>query len=66
MSVRVMHRLAVKFCAMLCRALAARRRRTMIAMPEVESMIDVAVEVLRPVKPRSRTDEYTTREPLRA
>jgi hypothetical protein len=38
----------------------------MIAMAEIESMIDVAVEALRSMKPWPRADEYTTREPLRA
>jgi hypothetical protein len=66
MATRVMHRLAVKFRTPLGRVLTARRRRAVIAMAIVERMIDMAVEVIRPVKPRSRADEDTTREPLRA
>jgi hypothetical protein len=65
MSLRVVHRLATKCRTTLCRALTARRHWATIAMAEVESMIDVAVEVLLAVKPRSRADEYTAREPLR-
>ena len=57
---RVMHRLAVKLCAVLCRMLAARRHRTAIALAEVEMMIDVPVEMLWPMEPRTGTDEDTT------
>jgi hypothetical protein len=65
MAVGIMHRLAVKFCAMFRRLLAARRHGTVITLAIVETMIDVSVEMVRTVEPRSRTDEYATAEPFR-
>jgi len=61
-----MHRLAVKLYAVLCRTLAARRHPTVIALAVIEMMIDVPVEMLRPMEPRTGADEDTTREPFRA
>ena|SRR5580698_2116776 len=66
MAMRVMHRLAVKLCTVLRRSLAARRHGTVIPLAEIEMMIDVPVEMLWPVVPRTGADEDTTREPFRA
>ena len=38
----------------------------MVALPEVEMMIDVSVKMFRSVIPGSRPYKYTVREPLRA
>jgi hypothetical protein len=46
--------------------LASRWIRSAIALAKVEMMINVSIEMLRPVEPGSSPDEYTTREPLRA
>ena len=59
MAARVMHRLAVKFCTMFRRMLAARWHRPVVALAKVETMIDVSIEVVRPVIPRSSPDKYT-------
>ena len=53
----VMHRLAMELCAVLCRTLAARWHRPMEALAKIEIMIDVSIEMIGPVKPRSRADE---------
>ena len=66
MAVGIMHCLAVKFSAMFSRPLAARRHGSVITLAIVELMIDVSVEVVGTVEPRSRTDEYPAREPFRA
>jgi hypothetical protein len=54
-----MHCLAVKFCAVLGCTLAACGQSPVVTLAKVEMMIDVSVEVFRPVVPRPRTDEYT-------
>lgn len=46
-------------------SLASRRHRTAIALPVIESMIDVPVEVVRSVIPRPGADENAARKPLR-
>jgi hypothetical protein len=53
-----MHRLTAECRAILNRTLSARRQRSMIALAIIESMIDVAIETLRPVIPRPRPNEY--------
>jgi hypothetical protein len=63
---RVMHRLTVKLCTVLRGPLAARRYGTVIALAVIEMMIDVPIEMLRPMEPRTGADEDTTREPFRA
>lgn len=55
---RVVHRLAVKFSTVFCRMLAAPWQRSVVALAKVVVMINVSVEMLRTVIPRSRTDEY--------
>lgn len=59
MSVRIVHGLAVKLRPLCCRALAARGIASAVAPAIVETMIDVPVEVIRPVIPGSSADEYT-------
>ena len=54
----VMHCLAVKLCAVLRRMFSARRHWPMIALAEIEMMIDMSVKMLRPMKPRTRANEY--------
>ena len=61
----IMHCLTVKFCAVLRRSGAARRETPVVALAIVELMIDVSVEVIRPVIPRASADEDTAAsEPL--
>jgi hypothetical protein len=55
----VMHRLAMKFRPVFSRTLAARRHRPAVALTEVETVIDVSVEMTRSVIPRTHADEYT-------
>jgi hypothetical protein len=62
----VMHRLAVKLRTVFGRMLAASGHRPVVAFPKIKMMIDMSVKMIRTVVPRSRADEYTAREPLRA
>jgi len=55
----VMHCLAVKFCTVFRRMLAARGKSPVVALAVIELVIDVSVEMFRPVEPRSRADKYT-------
>jgi hypothetical protein len=59
MATGVMHCLAVKFCTVFRRTLAASGKTPMVALAVIEMVIDVSVETIRPVKPRSRADKYT-------
>jgi len=59
MAARIMHCLAVKLCAASRWMLATCWQRPVVALAKIEAMIDVSVEMIRPVKPRSRPDEYT-------
>ena len=59
MAAWVMHCLAMKLGTVLRRSLATRWKLAMVALAIVEMMIDVPVEMIRPVIPRSRTDEDT-------
>jgi hypothetical protein len=65
MAMFVMHGFAVKLGTMFRWTLAARWHGPFVALTIVETMIDVSVEMTRPVIPRSRSDEYTARKPLR-
>jgi len=58
-AMRVMHGLAVKFRAVFRWTFTASRKTSMVAFAIVEMMIDVSVEMIRPVKPGSRPDENT-------
>jgi len=59
MAMYIMHCLAVKLCTVFRWAFTARRHRPVVALAKVETMIDVSIETIRPVEPRSRPDEYT-------
>ena len=59
MATWVMHCLAVKLCTMFRWMLATRGHRPVVALAKVEMMIDVSVEMCRPVVPRPRPNEYT-------
>ena len=54
----VMHCIAVKLLTMFRRSRATLGEAAAIAFSIVEVMIDVSVEVLWPVEPRSRSNEY--------
>src|ERR1700691_6456379 len=62
---RVMHRLAVELRAVFRRMFTSCGRWPVIALAIVQVMIDVSVEVIRTMKPRTCADEYTASEPLR-
>jgi hypothetical protein len=66
MTMYVVHCLAVKLCAVFRWILATRGHGPVVAFAKVELMIDLSVEMIRPVIPRPRPDENTAREPLRA
>jgi hypothetical protein len=57
MAMLIVHRRAVKLRAMFRWLLAARWHGPVITLAIVEMMIDVSVEVVRTMEPRSRTDE---------
>jgi hypothetical protein len=59
MATSVMHCLAVKLCPVFGWLLATRWKIPVIALAIVEMMIDVPVEMILSVEPRSRPDEYT-------
>jgi hypothetical protein len=61
----VMHCFTVKISTVLRWTLAARGPGPAVALTKVEAMINVSIETIRAVEPRSCPDEYTAREPLR-
>jgi hypothetical protein len=63
---RVMHGHSAKRFMVFHRMLSARREWSVVSMAIVQVMIDVSVEMFRPVEPGTRPDEHTAREPLRA
>lgn len=65
MTVRVMHCLTVKLCAVFRRVFTTCGKRPVIAFAIVQVMVHVSVEVLRPMKPGTRANEYAAYEPLR-
>ena len=58
-TVYVVHCLAVKLCAVFRWILAARGHWPVVALPKIETMINVPVEMIRAVMPRPRSDENT-------
>jgi hypothetical protein len=66
MTTWVMHCIAVKLRTMFSWTRAARGHSPTVALPKVETMIDMSIEMIRSMEPRSGPDEYTAREPLRA
>jgi len=65
-AMEIMHCVSMELSAVLSGMLAARGERPVVAVAIVEMMIDVPVEMFRPVEPRSRANEYAARKPLRA
>jgi hypothetical protein len=61
-----MHGLAVKLRTMFRRTFATGGHRAVVALPIIQVVIYVAVEVIRAMVPRTRADEYAIGEPLRA
>ena len=49
----VVHRVAMKRLVMFRRVFATRRQRSVIAVPEIEVMIDMSVKMFGSVKPRA-------------
>lgn len=66
MSMRIMHCLAVKLRTMFRWMLAASGKTTVITVAIVVVMIDVSVEMFRPMKPRSGSNKHAAAEPLGA
>ena len=65
MAMYIVHCLTVKLSAVFRRGRAAGRETPVVALAIVELMIDVPVEMIRPVVPRASADEYSaTAEPL--
>jgi hypothetical protein len=50
---------------MVERLLAVAGHRPMVAMPWIEAVVHVAVKAVRPMKPRTRTEEQPANEPIR-
>jgi hypothetical protein len=50
---------------MVERLLAVAWKRPMVAMPWIEAIVHVAVKAVRPMKPRTRTEEQPANEPIR-
>jgi hypothetical protein len=65
MSMRVMHGLAMELSPMVDWVLATPRRRPVVALAIVKMVVYVAIEVIRPMKPRTSPDKYATGEPFR-
>ena len=63
---RIVHGLAMKFCAVFRRVLAASREIAVIPLPVVQVVIHMPVKVIPSMKPRSRADEDAAVVPLRS
>ena len=63
---RVVHGLAMEFCAVFRRMLAAGWEAAVVALPVVQVVIHMPVKMVPTVKPWSRADEDTAVVPLRA
>ena len=64
MTMYIVHGLTVELCAVFRRRCAARGHSPVVALAIVEMMIDVAVEMIRPVIPGASADEDPAAEPL--
>ena len=62
---RIVHRSTMKFPTTRGWVFASRWVRPVIAFAKIEMMIDMPIEVLRPVIPGSCTDEDSATKPLR-
>ena len=58
MPMRVVHGLTVEWSAMLYRVCSTLGVRSVIPLPVIEVMVDMAIETRRAMKPRAGTDEY--------
>jgi Low affinity iron permease len=65
MAMGVVHRLATKLRPTRHGNLATGRHWPTITFSDVESVVDMPIEMIRPVEPRPRANEYTALEPLR-
>lgn len=66
MTVRVVHCLAVKFLPAFRGTSATGGKGTMVTMPIIQTMIDMPIEMLRSVEPRTGTDKQAVCEPFGA
>ena len=64
MPMNVVHLAPMEFLPMFRRVISAMRVCPVIAMPVVERMVHMPVEIMRPVEPGTSPNEHTTREPL--
>jgi hypothetical protein len=65
MSMRIVHRLAVKGCPALHWTLASFWEASVIPLTKVQVMIYVSIKAFWSVKPWTRANEYAPREPFR-
>jgi hypothetical protein len=65
MPVGIVHRLAMEFSPLRDRMLSPPRHRSVIAMTVIEVMIDMAIEMIGAMEPRSSSNEHTARKPFR-
>ena len=63
---RIVHCLAVELCAVIAGALSTLRHWSVVPVPVVITMVNMAVEVFGAMKPRACSDKYPAVEPLRA
>ena len=65
MPMRIMHRLSMKLSAMIPRMFPARWHRPMVPMPIVIMVINMPIEVIRPMEPRPSPNKNPACKPLR-
>jgi hypothetical protein len=58
-AVGVMHCLAMKFCTVFRRMFSTSGKTPVVALAVIEAVIDVSVEMFRPMEPGSSADKYT-------
>ena len=66
MPVGVMHCLAVELRPVIRRVLAARGRRSVVALPVIQMMVYMTVKTRRSMEPGSSSDKYAPCKPFRA
>ena len=54
----IVHCLAVELRAVIHRVRSTLGEGSMVALPIIQMMVDMAIKVVRSVEPGSRTDEY--------
>lgn len=62
----IVHCLAVELRAVIHRVRSTLGEGSMVALPIIQMMVDMAVEVVRSVEPGSSADKYAACEPFRA